>query len=115
MDWDSQWVYGPFHRRLAPGVQDAATVVLQVLSGEIWGRPASWGGSPAVKAHRGALPAGIAGIEFWAFQAPDTPWGPRMYWREPGEFVSAARQADTVVLKVAFVRITQDLIATTHD
>jgi hypothetical protein len=55
-------VYGPFHRKLAPNVQDAATVVKQIASGEIWGRPPSWGGSPAVKAYQGELPQGQSGI-----------------------------------------------------
>ena len=53
---ETRTVYGPFHRRLAPGVQDDETVVLQILSGEVWGKPASWGGSPQVKAYHGPLP-----------------------------------------------------------
>jgi hypothetical protein len=103
-------VHGPFHRLLAANVQDAATVVLQLLSGEIWGRTPRYGLSPAVQAYNGPLPDGRSGIEFWAFQAPDSPWGPRIHWRTLGEFVMAAPQPDTVRLKVAFVRITQDLI-----
>jgi hypothetical protein len=103
-------VHGPFHRLLAPDVQDAETVVRQVLSGEIWGRTARNGLSPAVKAYHGALPDGSSGIEFWAFQAPDSPFGPRAFWRTHGEFVSAAPEPDTLRLQVAFVRITQDLL-----
>ena len=73
----SRSVYGPFHRLLAPGVQDAHTTVRQVLSGELWGRPPAWGGEPAVKAYAGSLPDGASGVEFWAFQAPDAPYGPQ--------------------------------------
>jgi hypothetical protein len=43
-------VFGPFHRLLAPKVQDTETVIKQLMSGEIWGYPANWGGTPAVKA-----------------------------------------------------------------
>lgn len=104
-------VFGPFRRLLAPDVQDAETVVKQLLSGELWGRPASWGGSPMVKAHRGALERGERGIEFWSFQAPDTPAGPRIYWRTPGPYVTVDSDEETAKLKVAFVRVTQDLLS----
>jgi hypothetical protein len=85
---EARTVYGPFHRPVAPGGQDAATAVKQLLSGEIWGKPASWGGSAAVKAFPGPLPPGKSGIEFWSFEPPDPPLGPRLYWRTPGPFVT---------------------------
>jgi hypothetical protein len=106
---EARIVFGPFHRRLAPAVQDAETVVRQILNGEIWGRPASWGGSPAVKAFSGALAPAASGIEFWSFQAPDTPAGPRVYWRTDGPFVRIDAENELARLKIAFVRITQDL------
>jgi hypothetical protein len=102
-------VYGPFHRVLAPGVQDADTVVKQMLSGEIWGLPPSWGGSPAVKAFAGSLPEGASGVEFWAFQPPDVPYGPRSYWRSAGKYLTVDLELVLFKLRVAFVRITQDL------
>lgn len=81
----------------------------QLLSGEIWGRRPSWGGSPYVKAYAGKLPDAVSGIEFWAFQAPDTPHGPRIAWRTAGPSVTMDKRNDTVKLQVAFVRVTQDL------
>lgn len=108
---ETRIAFGPFHRLLAPAVQDAETVVKQLLSGELWGLPASWGGSPAVKAHSGALGPVASGIGFWAFQAPDTPAGPRVYWRTNGPFVTIDAASDVARLKVAFVRLTQDLHA----
>jgi hypothetical protein len=95
---------------MAPDAQDAETVVNQVLSGEVWGRAPSWGGSPAVKAYPGALRAGDSGIEFWAFQPPDSPAGPRAYWRTTGPFLALDEANDLVMLQVAFVRVTQDLL-----
>ena len=35
--------FGPFHRLLAPKVQDTETLINQLVSGEIWGRPTRWG------------------------------------------------------------------------
>jgi hypothetical protein len=103
-------VFGPFHRLLAAEVQDSETLRSQVLSGEIWGRAPSWGGSPAVKAYPGALSAGDRGVEFWSFQAPDAPSGPRAYWRTDGDFVTIDEASGIVRLQIAFVRVTQDLL-----
>jgi hypothetical protein len=103
-------IFGPFYRLVAPEVQDADTVVKQIMSGEIWGRPPSWGGSPAVKAYPGALGEGDSGIEFWSFQSPDSPTGPRAYWRTAGPSVTVDKASDLAKLRVAFVRITQDLL-----
>jgi hypothetical protein len=102
-------IFGPFHRLLAPEVQDVATLVRQLRSGEIWGRAPSWGGSPAVKAYKGRLTASAEGIEFWSFQEPDTPEGPRIYWRRPSEFLALDALDGVAKLKVAFVRVSQDL------
>jgi hypothetical protein len=95
---------------VAPDVQDAETVVKQLMSGEIWGYPAKWGGIPTVKAFSGKLSATDTGIEFWSFQAPESLYGPRVYWRTHGPFVTIDDITDTAKLHVAFVRITQDLL-----
>jgi len=102
--------FGPFHRLLAPNVQDTETVIKQLMSGEIWGRPTRWGDSPAVKAYGGALTPGDSGIEFWSFQAPDTAASRRAYWRTGGPFVTIDKINNLARLHVAFVRITQDLL-----
>jgi hypothetical protein len=102
--------FGPFHRLLAPEVQDTETVLKQLMTGQIWGRPTRWGDSPAVKAYAGALASGDTGIEFWSFQAPDTPAGQRAYWRTNGPFVAIDKTNELARLHVAFVRITQDLL-----
>jgi hypothetical protein len=102
--------FGPFHRLLAPKVQDTETVVKQLLSGEIWGYPANWGGTPAVKAYYGELDPTADGIEFWSFQAPEAPHAHRVYWRTDGPFVTIDKVNNVAKLHVAFVRITQDLL-----
>jgi hypothetical protein len=102
-------VAGPFHRLLAPEVQDADTIVKQLLSGEVWGRPPRWGGGPQVKAYRGGLPDAASGFEFWAFQAPDNQFGPRALWYSAGPYVAIEPEDEVVKLQIAFVRITQDL------
>jgi hypothetical protein len=102
--------FGPFHRLLAPNVQDTATVVKQILSGELWGRPARWGNSPAVRAYAGTLPLGKSGIEFWSFQAPESPHPYRVYWRTRGPFVTIDSANEVAKLQVAFVRIAQDIL-----
>lgn len=106
--YEKRAVYGPFHRRQAPTGQDAETLVKQMLSGELWGHAPRHGGDVCVKAYRDALPAGQSGCEFWAFAEPDT-WGPRVFWRTAGDFVTVDTIQDVVKLKVAFVRVTQDL------
>jgi hypothetical protein len=61
---------GPFHR-LETSTQTKQDAVLQVNSGEIWGKPARWSNIPSVKAYRNSIPAGQRGIEF------DTPIAPQ--------------------------------------
>ncbi|HET6509633.1 MAG TPA: hypothetical protein VFG42_22740 [Baekduia sp.] len=105
-------VFGPFCRLEAPKGQDANTVVLQVLSGEIWGEEARAGDGPTVQAYARPLRAGERGIEFWAFQAPDTLFGPRPSWRTPGSHLVIESEGGREVakLRVAFVRVSQDLL-----
>jgi GNAT superfamily N-acetyltransferase len=58
------------YRLLAPDVQDAQTIVKQLLSGELWGRPPRYGGSAQAKAYRGQIPMNGKGFEFWSFGLP---------------------------------------------
>jgi hypothetical protein len=105
-------IFGPFCRLEAPKGQSAATAVLQALSGEVWGEVPRDGLRPAVQAHGRALRARESGIEFWAFQAPDTRFGPRPYWLTPGPSLVVEHDGGREVakLQVAFVRVTQDLL-----
>jgi hypothetical protein len=100
-------VFGPFHRLESP-TQDTATLVKQVLNGELWGGVPTWGGPPYVKAIAGALHERSSGFEFWAFQPPDSS-GPKPKWRFPGPFLVVDSQLGIVKLQIAFVRVTQDL------
>jgi len=104
-------VYGPFYRLLAPDVQDAKTIVNQLLSGELWGRPPRYGGSAQAKAYRGQIPMDDKGFEFWSFGAPDNKFGPHAFWRTRGEFLVVDDNLDLVKLKIAFVRVSQSLHA----
>jgi hypothetical protein len=74
-------------------------------------RPAGLSLPPAaVKAYAGALTPGDIGIEFWSFQAPESPHAHHVYWRTSGPFVTIDKTNDLAKLHVAFVRITQDLL-----
>jgi hypothetical protein len=106
--YEQREVCGPFHRREAPTGQDAETLVKQVLTGELWGRAPRYGGDPCVKAYRDGLPDGVSGVEFWSFAKPDN-WGPRVMWRTAKPHVVVDTGQDIVKLKIAFVKITQDL------
>jgi hypothetical protein len=106
--YEQRTVYGPFHRREAPTGQDPATVVKQVLTGELWGHAPRYGGAPCVKAYPDGLPGGASGVEFWSFAEPDIV-GPRVYWRMAKPFVLVDTVQDVVKLELAFVKITQDL------
>ena len=106
--YEARTVYGPFHRREAPNGQDTETIVRQVLSGELWGRVPLTGGDARVKAYRGPLPDDASGLEFWAFARPDND-GPRVFWRIAKPFVAVDTTEEVVKLKLAFVKITQDL------
>jgi hypothetical protein len=100
-------VFGPFHRLESP-TQNTATLIKQVLSGELWGSVPTWGGPPYVKAIAGALDKDSSGFEFWAFQPPSN-GGPKPQWRWPGPYVVVDSQLDIVKLQIAFVRVSQDL------
>jgi hypothetical protein len=104
-------VYGPFSRLKAAKGQTAATVVKQALSGEIWGETPRYGATPAVQAYGRGLRPGESGIEFYAFAPPDTRWG-SPYWRTENEHLAIEKAGGRAVakLRVAFVRITQDLL-----
>lgn len=88
------------------------TAVAQALSGEVWGEVPRHGITPTVEAYPGALREGESGIEFWAFQAPDTRYGPRPRWFRAGAFLTIEEDGGREVAKldVAFVKITQDLL-----
>lgn len=63
---------GEFCRRESPS-QTKKHALLQIASGEIWGRPArntSASDIPSVKAYRGSLPPGERGIDFTTAIAP---------------------------------------------
>jgi hypothetical protein len=102
-------VYGPFYR-LRSETQDEITVAAQIVSGEVWGRVPRWGLSPAVEAYPGSLPVNASGVEFFAFAAPDRPWGPRSHWSISGQYVTIDASNELAKLSVAFVRITPGLI-----
>ena len=105
-------VYGPFYRIEAPKGQDVDAMIKQILSGELWGRRPSFGGDARAKAYNGSLPENASGFEFWAFTPPDNyqPQGPN-YWRNPSTYVEVGvdDEGDVVKLRLAFVKVTQDL------
>jgi hypothetical protein len=84
--------------------------VRQLLSGELWGRLSPVDLVPKVRAYRGPLLNGQQGIEFWAFQAPDRPFGPRAQWSSPGPYVTIDSMSETAKMKVAFALVTQELL-----
>lgn len=74
--------YGPFHQLESP-TQTKALAAKQQSSGEIWGKTARGGSGPSVKAYRGALPAGVRGIEFMTPVAPHpNPHPTLVQWRD---------------------------------
>jgi hypothetical protein len=105
-------LYGPFHRLEAPRGQPVRAAVLQALSGEVWGEVPRYGLTPTVEAYPGRLQTGATGIEFWAFQRPDTRYGPRPRWFRAGPALRLEFDdgRDVAKLHVAFVLITQDLL-----
>jgi hypothetical protein len=105
-------VFGPFRRLQAEKGQTDWAAVQQALSGEVWGEVPRNGYTPTVEAYPGALEPGESGIEFWAFGRPDTRYGPRPRWFRSGPFlvVEPDDGRDVAKLKVAFVKITQDLL-----
>jgi hypothetical protein len=106
--YERRVVYGPFFRRLSD-TQDATAALKQILSGEVWGEIPRWGISPTVEAIPGMLPDDVSGIEFWSFQEPDRPVGPRSHWSQEGPFVTIDKTEEMAKLSVVFARISQDL------
>jgi hypothetical protein len=45
--YQTRAAFGPFHRLLAPKVQDTKTALKQLMSGEVWGGPTRWGNEVA--------------------------------------------------------------------
>jgi len=72
-------VYGPFYRLVSP-TQSARVMGAILASGELWGKPASWGGDPCVKAFTGALPDERAGFEFYTPARPNQLHSPTKFW-----------------------------------
>ena len=73
--------HGPFHRRESP-TQTPKDALVQVASGEIWGKAARGSDLPAVKAYNGGLPPGERGINFETAVAPHhlgTPFESKWY------------------------------------
>jgi hypothetical protein len=100
--------HGPYYRLWAEDVQDADTIVKQLLTGELWGKANRGTSEPTAVAYRGRL-LDQEGFEFWAFQAPDNLYGTRAYWRQPGDFVEVDDNLELVKLKIAFIRVAQAL------
>lgn len=60
-----------------------------------------------MKAYPGPLPVDADGIEFWSFCPPDTPLGPRVFWRTPRPpDVTWRDDGEVVVLRVVLARVT---------
>jgi len=104
--------YGPFcWLEVSEGGQRLADAVKQALSGEIWGAVPGWGGSPQVQAYgRGLRPDETASSSGPARRP--TPHGPRPYWLRPGPHLRVEQEngRDLAKLRVAFVRISQDIL-----
>lgn len=105
-DYESREAFGPFHRKASP-TQTRSDLEKQLASGELWGKPRRHGLFPAVKAHAGALPTGEQGVEFWTFQPPSDPWGPRLFWREAGQCVVIDTSKQIARLEIAISKGSQ--------
>jgi hypothetical protein len=60
---------GPFFRRETPRTQTASLALMQVVTGEIWGRTPRGGMEPTVQAYAGSI-GNQRGIEFTTETAP---------------------------------------------
>jgi hypothetical protein len=70
-----------FHRECNTSTQTLQTLILQVHSGEIWGKPKFQGqGLLSVAAFPNALPHGVDGIEFDTNVPWDSPGTPKAVW-----------------------------------
>lgn len=57
------FMFGPFNREEST-TQSRTIAILQVATGEIWGKTPRYGNVPTVEAYGGALRAATRGIEF---------------------------------------------------
>jgi hypothetical protein len=78
-----------FFYRVEGPTQTEEDAIMQVESGEIWGRPSRGSDIPSVKAYRGKLPPGKRGVQFTTPIQPDrgsgTPYEARWYYPQtPG-------------------------------
>jgi len=75
---------GEYFFRLETTFQTVEDAKLQVLSKEIWGRPARGSNIPSVKAYRGNLPEARRGIQFTTPVEPEagssSPFEARWYY-----------------------------------
>jgi hypothetical protein len=70
-----------FHRECNTTTQSLQTLILQINSGEIWGKAKFQGqGGLSVAAYPGALPLGVDGIEFDTNIPCDSPGTPKAVW-----------------------------------
>jgi hypothetical protein len=93
---------GPFHRLESP-TQTKQDALLQVNSGEIWGKAARGSNIPTVKAYRRAIPAGERGVEFTTDIMPEpgsgSPYEARWYFPfTPGVIQRTANGVDYAVI-----------------
>lgn len=99
-------LYGPFRRLKNDTTQTPETVVKQLRSGQLWGKPLAR--DPVVKAHAGKLEVDEEGLEFWAPVPPDNPHGKRVYWRYAGPYVEITDEI--AKLTVFITRVTQPVM-----
>jgi hypothetical protein len=99
-------VFGPFYRAESP-TQSAKAMGMILRSGEQWGRPGRFGGPARVKAHRGELPEGKAGYEFYTFAEPDLQ-APIVLWT-PREDGLVWGDDETAKLRVLITKVSQDI------
>lgn len=81
--YETETVYGPFHRKTKNGVDPRHLFEKMAASGELWGQGRTNSPHPAALAFYGRLPAGASGIEFFTRLEPDRPWGTEASWFSP--------------------------------
>jgi len=88
-------IFGIFRRVETPDLQTPAVAIMQVNTGEIWGRISRHGKSPCVKAYAGPLESNVRGIEFTTSTCPHPDQGPlHVNWYHPDTPKVALRQKD---------------------
>jgi len=91
-----------YHRVTNGTTQDAATMLLQALSNQVWGKPFRNNGSfPYVKAYAGPLPDNETGFEFET-PVPPSDTMPHVKWYPPqgGGATPLPNDPDTCVIPV---------------